>query len=82
MSNDGLTIMSCLRAMSARLSDALAITRAAVTCAESGSEHEAVKIVLDLDQHLHDATTLHNAVFLLRRVKDWEASSGPPPTTT
>ena len=55
-----ISIMGCLREISGRLTDAAAIAKAAVTCAESGSEHQAVRIVLELDEMLHEANTLLN----------------------
>lgn len=66
---EGLSVVACLSEISARLTDAAAIARAAVICAESGSEREALRIVLDLDERLHEATTLHEAVILLGRVR-------------
>ena len=45
---------------------------------ESGSEHEAVRIVLELDKMLHDANTLLNGVTLLSRERTRERL-GPPP---
>lgn len=65
----GLSIRGCLAAISARLTDAAAIARAAVTCAETGSDREALRIVLDLDEHLSEAATLHGAVCLLGRMR-------------
>jgi len=41
-----ISITGCLREISGRLTDAAAVAKAAVTCAESGSEHQAVRIVL------------------------------------
>ena len=67
-SGAGLSIPACLDAISARMTDAAAIARAAVTCADAGSEREAVRIVLDLDELLREATTLHGALCLIGRM--------------
>lgn len=68
-----LSITKGLREISERLTDASAIAKASVTpdpvrgrlCAESGSEREALRIAMDLDELLHEAVTLHGAVCLL-----------------
>ena len=65
MSVAGLSISACLSEISLRLTDAAAIARAAVTCAESGSEREALRIAMDLDELRHEAQTLHGAVTLI-----------------
>jgi hypothetical protein len=52
-----ISITGCLKEISGRLTDAAAVAKAAVTCAESGSEHQAVRIVLELDEVLHEAST-------------------------
>ena len=41
-----MDITTCLEALSTRLTDAAAVAKAAVTCARSGSEGEAVRITL------------------------------------
>lgn len=64
----GLSVTAGLSAISARLTDAAAVARAALVCAEGGSEREAVRIVLDLDEMLSEATTLHAAVCLIGRI--------------
>ena len=68
MGGAGLSITGCLKEIASRLTDAAAIAKAAVTCAESGSEHEAVRISMDLDELLHQAETLHSAVTLMNRM--------------
>lgn len=68
MSRSGLSITGCLTEISARLTDAAAIAKAAVVCAESGSEHEAVRIAMDLDELLNEASTLHGAVCMVGRM--------------
>ena len=60
-----MDITTCLEALSTRLTDAAAVARAAVTCAKGGSEHEAVRIALDLDVLLNESQTLHGAVCLI-----------------
>lgn len=64
-----LNITEGLREIATRLTDAAAIAKAAVTCAESGSEREAVRLSLDLDELLGEAETLHRAVTLLNRME-------------
>ena len=59
---------TCLEALSTRLTDAAAVAKAAVTCARSGSDHEAVRIALELDTLLNEAQTLHGAVCLIGRM--------------
>ncbi len=63
-----MDITTCLEALSTRLTDAAAVARAAVTCARSGSEHEAVRIALELDVLLNESQTLHSAVCLIGRM--------------
>lgn len=65
MSRTGPSTTACLHEMCIRLSDAAAIAKAAVACAEAGSEHQAVQIIVDLDTRLHETTTLHGAVCLI-----------------
>ena len=68
MAGSSLNVTGCLTAMSERLTDAAAIARAALVCAQSGSEREAVRIALDLDALLSEAGTLHGAVCLIGRM--------------
>ncbi len=63
-----LSIKTGLREIASRLTDAAAIAKAAVTCAESVSEREALRIAIDLDELLHEAKTLHGALLLLGRM--------------
>ena len=67
MAQGGVDITACLEALSQRLVDAAAIAQAAVTCARSGSQREAVGISMQLDLLLGEAQTLHGAVCLLSR---------------
>lgn len=64
-----LSITTGLREISGRLTDAAAIAKASVTCAESGSEREALNIAMDLDELLSEAATLHGALCLLGRME-------------
>lgn len=64
-----LSITKGLQEVSRRLSDAAAIAKAAVVCAESGSEPEALRIAMDLDELIHEAGTLHSAICLLGRMQ-------------
>lgn len=66
--SEGLSITVGLREISTRLTDATAIAKAAVICAESGSEREALKIAMDVDELLNEARTLHGAVCLIGRI--------------
>jgi hypothetical protein len=76
----GISITGCLCEIRDRLTDAAAVAKAAVTCAESGSEHEAVRIVLELDEMLHEASTLLNEVTLLNRMRRTNAREPEPET--
>ena len=57
-----VSITGCLKEISGRLADAAAVAKAAVTCAESGSERQAVRIVLDVEEMIHEASTLLNGI--------------------
>jgi hypothetical protein len=74
MSAAGLSITSCLTEISLRLSKAAAIAKAAVTCAESGAEREALRIAMDLDELLHETETLHGALTLIGRMSTADAA--------
>jgi hypothetical protein len=75
-----ISITGCLKEISGRLTDAAAVAKAAVTCAESGSEHEAVRIVLDVEEMLHQASTLLNGVTILNRMRRAYAREPEPGT--
>jgi hypothetical protein len=62
-------VRECLTAISTRLSDA-SVAKAAVTCAEEGDHHDAVKIALDVEQLIHEANALLNAASLINRLPD------------
>lgn len=72
MSETGLSIAACLKEISARLSDSAAIAKAAVVCAEAGSEREALAIAMDLDEPINEARILRGAVCLIGRISSPE----------
>ena len=76
----GISITGCLKEVSGRLTDAAAVAKAAVTCAESGSEQQAVRIVLEVEEMLHEASTLLNGVALLKRMRRTNAREPEPET--
>lgn len=76
MRSEGLSVKACLDEISGRLTDAAAIAKAAVTCAENGSEREALRIAMDLDELLSEAATLHGAMCLIGRMQRAEAAAG------
>ena len=69
MAAAGLSVTECLRAISDRMGEGAALAKAALVCAESGSEREAVRIAFDLDKLLHEAATLHGAMALIGRME-------------
>ena len=75
MAQAGMDITTCLEALSRRLVDAAAVAQAAVTCARSGSEREAVRIAMDLDLLLNESQTLHGAVCLIGRMSRTESAA-------
>jgi hypothetical protein len=50
-----------------RLKDAHNIAAAAEACAATGNDVGAFRILLDIEENTHDATTLLNAASLIRR---------------
>ena len=74
MAGEGLSIAVCLGEISTRLTGAAAVARAAVACAEAGSEEDAVRIALDIDESLHDIKTLHGALLLMGRMRRRDAA--------
>ena len=76
----GISITGCLKEISGRLTDAAAVAKAAVTCAESGSERQAVRIVLEVEEMLHEASTLLNGITLLNRMRRTNAREPEPET--
>ena len=71
------SIKECLDEISVRLTDAAAIAKAAVVCAESGSEREGLRIAMDLDELLHEVRSLHGAALLFGRLQRKETSALP-----
>ena len=69
MSGSGLSIRLYLDEISGRLTEAAAIAKGAVACAAGGSEREALRIAMDLDELLSEATTLHGAMCLVGRMQ-------------
>ncbi|MGY6250485.1 hypothetical protein ACXIUS_23555 [Bosea thiooxidans] len=69
MAGEGLDIRIYLDEIVTRLTDAAAIAKAAVACAEAGSTREALRIALDLDEILSEVTTLHSALILVGRLQ-------------
>ena len=67
-----ITITSGLREIVLRLTEASAIAKGAVACAEGGSEREALRIAMDLDEVFHEVATLHGTVRLLGRMRSGE----------
>lgn len=65
MSRPGLSITACLTEISLRLTEAAAIAKAALACAEAGAEREGLRIAMDLDVPLSEAGTLHAAACLI-----------------
>jgi hypothetical protein len=75
-----ISITGGLKEISGRLTDAAAVAKAAVTCAESGSERQAVRIVLEVEEMIHEANTLLNGVTLLNRMRRTNAREPEPET--
>ena len=71
----GLSVAGCLNEISARMTEAAAVAKAAVACAAAGSEREAVRIAMDLDVLLNEATTLHGALCLIGRMDRQRAAA-------
>jgi hypothetical protein len=56
-----------LKAIGERLDQASAIGKAANICADSGESDQAITIVLDVEQLIHEANTFLNAASLISR---------------
>jgi hypothetical protein len=65
-----MTIRSGLEAITTRLTDAAAIAKAALACADAGAQGRAVQIALDLEEPVREANTLLNMISLLQRMRD------------
>ena len=72
MSAAGLSITTFLKEIRARLTDAAATAGAAMTCAESGSEREALRIALNIDEVIYEVRMLHGAMILAGRLQRGE----------
>ena len=72
MANEGInSALSALFPMiTARLKRAHDIAAAAEACAESSNHEDAVRILLEIDQHTYEVTILLNAMGLIRRERD------------
>lgn len=65
---EGLSTTAFLREISTRLTHAAAVARAALGCAEGGSEREALRIALDIDETVFEIKLLHGAMVLAGRI--------------
>lgn len=63
-------------AISTRLTQAAALAKTTLVCADS--EREAVRIVLDLDVPLSEAKTLHGAICLIGHINRKVAEATAP----
>lgn len=52
-----------------RLDDALKAAQAAEACTSAGAPDQAVKLLLDVEQPIYEATTLLNAASLIHRMQ-------------
>ena len=69
------TIQACLGEISSKLTDAAAIAKGAVVCAESGNPSGGLRIALDIEQLVYETNTLLNAASLMNRINK-ERESG------
>jgi hypothetical protein len=65
---DALLAAAMITLVQRRLVDAAETASAAKDCADAGSVHEAVSLVIALTQPLSEATTLVSAATLMRRL--------------
>ena len=61
-------IKVCLKQITANLTEAARVAQAAEACALAGSVAEGVKVSMDIEQPLYDASRLHDAVCLMNRI--------------
>ena len=73
MGVEGLSMVAFLREITSRLKEATAVAEAALVCAEGGSEREALGIVFEIDQVLHEASVLHGAMVTTKRTRPGSA---------
>jgi hypothetical protein len=62
-----LSITAFLVEISTRLDAVAARARAALSCAQSGSEKEALRIAMDIDEVIYEVKMLHGAMRLAAR---------------
>ena len=67
MGADDLSITAFLEEISTRLDAVAARARAALACAESGAEGEALRIAMDIDEVIYEVKMLHGAMRLAAR---------------
>lgn len=67
MGTGELSITAFLEEISTRLDVVAARARAALSCAESGSEGEALRIAMDIDEVIYEVKMLHGAMRLAAR---------------
>jgi hypothetical protein len=72
MANDALkgALLALFPMITTRLKQAHDIAAAAGACAATGNNDGAFRILLDVEQHVYEATTLLNAACLIRREKE------------
>jgi hypothetical protein len=63
------TIKTYLAEIRSRLDKAAGIGRAADACAGAGFHEKGLEVALDMEQLLHEATTLLNAASLINRIR-------------
>ena len=63
-------LMTLIELFHGRLADATSIAAASKACAGAGNLDEAIRISLQIDQPLYDATKLSDAAALLKRMAD------------
>jgi hypothetical protein len=73
-----MTVTGGMHAISRGLSEAAAIARAALVCAEAGTPEQALVIALDLEEPVRETGTLLNVVSLIQRMSAERAGAPPP----
>lgn len=63
-------IKICLSEVRERVVEASRIATAAEACAEAGSINEAVQVSIDINQLFYEASRLHDAALLFKRIAD------------
>lgn len=61
-------IKVCLKQINANLTEASRLAQAAEACASASSVAEGVKVSMDIEQLLYEASRLHDAVCLMNRI--------------